>query len=348
MITFKRCMLFLGFAFLLLFMVPIDLNKKNDDDSEFRLFLKKYNKTYNNVTEYQFRLGAFKASLNKINELNNLRKSNLSAWYGLTKYSDLFEDEFLDDHLMDDYAERQLLRNHVDTSSSEESKSREVRQISGLPLKIDWREKGVITPVNNQHTCGACWAFSVIETVEAMNAIKTKKLVKLSTQQAIDCAGYNNNGCDGGDMCTLLKWFIDKKVKIQTEEQYPLHLQTEKCKSNNTVDGVQIKKFACDSLINDENYILATLAKHGPVTTSINALSWQNYLGGIVQYHCNSQQKFLNHAVQIVGYDLESEIPHYIVRNSWGEDFGDKGYVYIAIGNNICGIANEVSALQVV
>lgn len=94
--------------------------------------------------------------------------------------------------------------------------------------------------------------------------------------------------------------------------------------------------------------ILSILANHGPVITAINALSWQNYLEGVIQYHCSSSRKLLNHAVQIVGYDLTAEIPFYIVRNSWGEHFGENGYLYVSIGNNTCGIANEVIALNIV
>lgn len=84
------------------------------------------------------------------------------------------------------------------------------------------------------------------------------------------------------------------------------------------------------------------------MSAAVNAVSWQNYLGGIIQFHCSGSHGLLNHAVQIVGYDLDAQIPHYIVRNSWGADFGDKGYLYIGIGQNLCGIANEVLALDVI
>lgn len=104
----------------------------------------------------------------------------------------------------------------------------------------------------------------------------------------------------------------------------------------------------CDSFTDDEDSILYLLANHGPVAVAINAMLWQNYLGGVIQYHCDGAPSMLNHAVQIVGYDMTAEIPHYIVRNSWGKDFGDRGYLYIAIGSNVCGIANEVVSLDIV
>lgn len=89
------------------------------------------------------------------------------------------------------------------------------------------------------------------------------------------------------------------------------------------------------------------LANHGPVAVAVNAINWQFYLGGVIQFHCSGSPENLNHAVQIVGYDQTASVPHYIIRNSWGVEFGDKGYIYIAIGKNICGIANEISSLDV-
>lgn len=93
----------------------------------------------------------------------------------------------------------------------------------------------------------------------------------------------------------------------------------------------------CSSFVDAEDELLTSLATHGPVAAAVNAISWQNYLGGVIQYHCDGSYNSLNHAVQIVGYDLSAGIPHYIVRNSWGPTFGDKGYIYIAIGGNLCG-----------
>jgi cathepsin O len=95
--------------------------------------------------------------------------------------------------------------------------------------------------------------------------------------------------------------------------------------------------FSVCSYVGSEEDLLKVLATHGPVAVAVNALNWQNYVGGVIQFHCDGSPLSLNHAVQIVGYDKTAPIPHYIVRNSWGTDFGDKGYLYIAIGGNVCG-----------
>lgn len=100
----------------------------------------------------------------------------------------------------------------------------------------------------------------------------------------------------------------------------------------------KIKGLMDFSFVDAEDELLIALATHGPVAAAVNALSWQNYLGGVIQYHCDGSFNNLNHAVQIIGYDKSVAVPHYIIKNSWGSNFGDKGYMYIGIGNNLCGI----------
>lgn len=92
---------------------------------------------------------------------------------------------------------------------------------------------------------------------------------------------------------------------------------------------------------------MTLLVTHGPVAAAVNAISWQNYLGGVIQYHCDGSFNSLNHAVQIVGYDKAASIPYYIIKNSWGPSFGDKGYIYIAIGKNLCGKTYERATCDV-
>lgn len=77
-------------------------------------------------------------------------------------------------------------------------------------------------PVQLQGKCGACYAYSVIEMIEANLAIHKNVTKSLSVQQMIDCAANGNNGCDGGDLCLLLEWLVQDKVSIQTEKEYPM------------------------------------------------------------------------------------------------------------------------------
>ncbi|KAF3429884.1 hypothetical protein E2986_09760 [Frieseomelitta varia] len=299
--------------------------------------------------------------------MNGLRSLQESAYYGLTEFSDMSEDEFLTLTLLSDLPARG--EKHVTAPYHREhhllQSTNRMKRSVGIPSKFDWRDKGVITPVRSQGSCGACWAFSTVEVVESMYAIKNGTLYTLSVQEMIDCAKNSNFGCEGGDICSLLSWLLASKVQIFQEFTYPLVGKTGTCKLGKTIDktpGIKIRDFTCDSIrhtivfavkkikgltdfsfVDAEDELLITLATHGPVAAAVNALSWQNYLGGVIQYHCDGSFDNLNHAVQIIGYDKSAAIPHYIIKNSWGTNFGDKGYMYIGIGS----IANQVSSLNV-
>lgn len=105
--------------------------------------------------------------------------------------------------------------------------------------------------------------------------------------------------------------------------------------------GIILKKFTATNFIYQESgKMVAALNNNGPLSIAVDATSWRDYVGGIVQHHCKGKE--LNHAVQVVGYKLDGPIPYWIVKNSWGEDFGNHGYIYIKMGENVCGIAETV------
>jgi len=116
---------------------------------------------------------------------------------------------------------------------------------ASLPDKVDWRSKGVVSAVKQQKDCGACWAFSTVETVESMNAIKYGTLEKLSVQQVIDCATNGNMGCSGGDICAAAEWMSTHK--LTTPKEYPLTLTTSACLLKAPETGVQVNSnYTCD------------------------------------------------------------------------------------------------------
>lgn len=107
----------------------------------------------------------------------------------------------------------------------------------------------MVSEVRNQGLCGACWAHSVIGTVESMIAIeRNSSTIELSIQQMIDCAA-NNNGCLGGDTCNLLEWLVQEKVNIRTTDAYPLNNVDTQCKMgevNDMPQTVQVNNFTCN------------------------------------------------------------------------------------------------------
>ena len=265
----------------------------------------------------------------------------MSAYYGPTKFSDLSFEEFRDQYLSDLKVSRKTT-----LPSENHTPIRNIKALK-IPQRIDWRNfknDSYVTKVKNQLKCGGCWAFSATETIESMKAIQTGlPPPELSVQEVIDCSN-DNNGCRGGDPYQATKWLRDTQTPVTTNSKYPLTDTSDYCRLiTNNSDGVIVKTCSSSSLMGKEDKILQLLNR-GPVSVAVDASTWNNYMGGIIQYHCETR---INHAVQIVGYDISGDIHYYIVRNSWGTDFGDGGYLYIKIGENLCGIAEEVTTVTV-
>lgn len=208
-----------------------------------------------------------------------------------------------------------------------------------LPDSVDWRESGVVAPVKDQGSCGSCWAFSAIASLESRTAQKTKKVVELSEQNLVDCStSEGDKGCNGGLMDFAFK-YIEDNNGVDTEESYPYTGQDGNCEFKKADVGATLNKYV-DVATSEES--LQKAASEGVVSVAIEAnLFFQLYGGGVYSWPCNNPAQ-LNHGVAVVGYGSGDKM-YWIVRNSWGPDWGEKGYVRMIRGKNICGIADSAS-----
>jgi cathepsin L len=197
---------------------------------------------------------------------------------------------------------------------------------------VDWVAKGAVTPVKNQGQCGSCWAFSTVGGLEGAWEIATGNLVSMSEQQFVDCS-KQNSGCNGGLMETAFSWA--KSQEIATESSYSYTARDGSCKSSFTQaiprGGVTGYKNA------NGNALTSALNSVGPVSVAIQADQsvFQQYSGGVIKSGCGSQ---LDHGVTAVGINSDGSIK---VKNSWGANWGVRGYVNIATSQ--CGITKDAS-----
>ncbi|XP_036096441.1 cathepsin O isoform X2 [Molossus molossus] len=279
---------------------------------------------------------AFRESLNRHRYLNSLfPRENSTAVYGINQFSYLFPEEFKAIYLRSNTSRFPRYSAELPGPFSEGS----------LPVRFDWRDKQVVTQVRNQQMCGGCWAFSVVGAVESAYAIKGEPLEDLSAQQVIDCS-YNNYGCNGGSTLSALTWLNKTQVKLVRDSEYPFKAQTGLCRYfSDSHSGFSIKGYSAHDFSDQEDEMAKVLLTFGPLVGIVDAVSWQDYLGGIIQHHCSSGEA--NHAVIITGFDKTGSTPYWIVRNSWGSSWGVDGYAHVKMGRNICGIADFVSAVFV-
>jgi len=225
-----------------------------------------------------------------------------------------------------------------------------------LPAAIDWREKGAVLPAKNQGACGSCWAFSAVCALEGAHYLATGKLVSLSEQQLVDCSKHwskdsddNNYGCRGGLMDNAFNYWLNKTHGDDTEAAYPYHGVDGKCKFSPSSIGSTISGYK-DVPADDEAALHDAVGTVGPVSVAIHAGPvLQFYFRGVfngILGHCPGP---LNHGVTAVGYGtapaskFRPEMDYWIIKNSWGGMWGEKGFFRMARGKNLCSVAKDAS-----
>ncbi|GMH75705.1 hypothetical protein TrRE_jg1751 [Triparma retinervis] len=203
---------------------------------------------------------------------------------------------------------------------------------------VDWRNLGAVTKIKDQGSCGSCWAFSTTGSIEGAYFLATGELRSLSEQQLVDCSTeYGNNGCSGGLMDYGFQYVIDNQG-IDSEDEYTYLGVDAECWAVAASRVVASIDSFFDVESGEEGQLAAAVLTQ-PVSIAIEAdtSSFQSYSSGV--YDDAGCGENLDHGVLIVGLTENS----YIVKNSWGDSWGDGGYIQMKRGMNICGISNQAS-----
>ncbi len=207
----------------------------------------------------------------------------------------------------------------------------EANGLIGYPASFDWRSQGKVTPIRNQGACGGCWAFGTVGAMELALLIEENKSVDLSEQYLISC-NTSSWGCGGGwwahDMHT------DKGGKNGNGPGAVLESDKPYTATNGSCSAVYNHPYKLSEwhYITDANsvpsvdQIKAAIYNYGPVATAVCSQGWGNYTGGVYSKDNNC----LDHGVVLVGWDDATQT--WILRNSWGSNWGDHGYMHIKWG----------------
>ncbi|KAG5511338.1 hypothetical protein GH5_07587 [Leishmania sp. Ghana 2012 LV757] len=292
----------------------------------FEEFKETYQRAYETLAEERQRLANFQRNLERMREY---QAKNPHATFGITKFFDMSEEEFAARYLSGAahfMKAKEFARQHYRKVSAD---------VSTAPPSKDWRDEGAVTRVKDQGSCGSCWAFSAVANIESQWKLAGHMLVGLSEQQLVSCDNVDS-GCSGGLMLQAFDWLLrNANGSVFTEKSYPYtsgNGDVPDClEDEDLVIGAHIDGHV--TLKSNEDAMAAWLAKNGPISIAVDATSFQFYKSGILT-ECNGTQ--LNHGVLLVGYNMAGKVPYWIIKNSWGEEWGEAGYVRVVMGTNAC------------
>jgi len=216
---------------------------------------------------------------------------------------------------------------------------------------FNWMTAGKVTPIKYQGQCGSCWAFTSAAVVESNYFIRKNMNLDLSEQQFLDCAESDQPIYRGGQVITVKQragscqggWYgpvfeylktnsaaLETKIPYKSEESGCIGAGTNMYK---IVAWGYVKP---DAGIPSVSQMKEALCKYGPIAACIKVTpAFQAYSSGVFDEFadCNGERD-INHAITIVGWDDSKE--SYLIKNSWGTGWGDKGYIWVKYGcNNI-------------
>ncbi|CAG4984478.1 unnamed protein product [Colias eurytheme] len=294
-------------------------------------FITTYRPDYiNDHDEMLKRFEIFKDNVRRIHELN-IREQG-TARYAVTKFADLSYEEFAKKYLG--------LKLGLRDPNQIPFRKADIPDVK-LPDKFDWRDHGAVTEVKNQGSCGSCWAFSVTGNIEGQWKIQTGELVSLSEQELVDCDKLDE-GCNGGLPDNAYR-AIEQLGGLETETDYPYEGVDDKCAYNKTLSKVHIRSAL--NISSNETEMAKWLVQNGPISIGINANAMQFYVGGVShpwRMLCNPNN--LDHGVLIVGYGAKDyplfhkHLPYWVIKNSWGKEWGEQGYYRVYRGDGTCGV----------
>jgi cathepsin F len=334
--------------------------------AKYEEYIAKYGKKFNSLDELTKHYEAYNANMGHASRLNqeNGKDEGEDDTFGETEFSDIDPEEFQQKYLTFTVPEGQTTEKNDDvsgttqpeadvatpetpeadttaTETNDASTGRnlqqdEQRNLQAIPYSFDWRTKGAVGPVKNQGSCGVCWAFATVANIEGLYYRKYGVLRNFSEQQLLDCS-LANFGCNGGFMEKAMT-YVKNAGGLQQTGDYGTYKQYRKtCTFNKNKAVAKVRSYVM--LGTNEVTIKNYLYNNGPITAALNANTLQYYRGGIVNVSCSRK---VNHAVTLVGYGSSNGMDYWIVKNSWGPYWGDKGYFKIRRGVGMCGINTYV------
>jgi len=336
-----KCLL----AFVLCVALVSSVRLEEEYQSAFTDFLTQYGKSYD-VAEMFHRYNIFKTNVDLIDSHNQAYEAGKFTFtLGINKFADQTNAEY-----------KKLLglkRTGQQAPLNKELKHKKHHHHesvpNGVPATMDWRNFGAVTEVKDQGQCGSCWAFSATAAMEGRYFQTSGTLLSLSEQLCVDCVLGGADTCDlGGEMhdCYLQ---VIAEGGDETEADYPYQAQSGEACAFDPSLAVAKNFSGYVNITSGDEQALQVASSSYVISVGIDASSFmfQLYTSGVYNDpSCMNAWNELDHGVTVVGYDHDSSsgLDYWIVKNSWGSDWGIEGYIWMTRNqDNQCGIATDAT-----
>lgn len=323
-------------------------NSVNIFEHKIHTVVSKYFETHGRILEglsfeeIKKRVETFLKSLSRVAELvlqcvRDKKKGLKATKYGLTMFTAYSQEEieakFVNKKLAEELSSSNGAVRLGDSNPNSIycNKNKTALDPETLPKSFSWQDKGYVSPVYAQG-CGDCFIFSTTSALESQYMIRaqTKLPVQFSIQRTLDCVEH---GCHGGLPAKVNDFFRNKGASLAGYDRYNASSNQTFCRKYPSAIYVDV---TCEFHLPTEEEVLRLLVRSGPMTVLINA-SPDIYHVKDSPFHGTCKPK-LDHAVLLVGYTPE----YYIIKNSWGANWGKRGYLYLPRGGNTCGVRTSL------
>ena len=303
--------------------------RKQNIDKLFSEFKSKQNMLYTSVSESQYRKQIFEKSVLDAGKHNlHFARGHHSYHLGITKFADITDEEFINRYTM------KPIPSVKDSHNTKQSKIKKTKV--QYPESVDFRNKNVIGPIEDQGTCGSCYSFSTVGATEAAYVMKNSSNTfhQLSKQEMVDCGsstGLALSACQGGVLESAYKYL--SKFGISESKDYPYTQKPSKCLAYKKPRFLTLSGY---KMLDDytKDGFLSMLAKQ-PMSIAVQMTRYLKlYNGGVVDIKgpCGF---FYNHGILAVGYSnvqTSGTVPYLILKNTYGENWGENGYMLYRMG----------------